>query len=754
MARSKQTSKRRWDFPIRSRHTRTPTVLQMEAVECGAAALGSILGYYKKFVPLEELRTMCGVSRDGSKAKNILRAARHYGLEAKGYKRSAETVLDSRDPCIRFWNFNHFLVFEGCDSKHVFLNDPASGPKTVSHEEFDHGYTGVALGFKPGSDFETGGEPSTWTSGLKTRFKGSETALAYTVLAGLFLVLPGLVIPIFSKLFIDQLLVANMEHWLRPLLLAMGIALLIQGALTWLQQYYLLRFERKLALVESARFLWHVMRLPMTFFSQRMTGDISNRVASNDRVAALLSGDLASSLISCCTLVFYAALMFSYDVLLTLVGIAAVLTNILLMRRVARLRMDGNTRLMQDQAKLYGLSQNGLASIETIKANGAERDFYAMLTGQLAKVVNAQQKLSVPTQYLNAVPGLLQQLTNFSILGLGGFRVMAGDLTMGELVAFQALMGSFIAPVNQLVGLGHSIQDIKADMTRLDDVFRYPVEDAYPVHSDEDRERSEGDSEGGPPNQTEAGGGGVNFPASQKLQGFITIRNLTFGYSPLEAPLIRNFSLDLKPGSRVALVGGSGSGKSTIARLVAGLFRPWDGDILFDDFPREHWGSARLAHSLAMVDQEVFLFEGTIRENLTLWNPAIPEHQVLQAARDAQIHNVIAARPQGYESKVKENGINFSGGQMQRLEIARALTSNPSILVLDEATSALDPLTEQQIDENLRKRGITCLIVAHRLSTIRDCDEIIVMERGEVIERGAHDSLLADDGAYAQLIQD
>jgi NHLM bacteriocin system ABC transporter peptidase/ATP-binding protein len=713
------------------KRVKTPTLLQMEATECGAASLGIVLGYYNRRVPLEELRAECGVTRDGSKASNVLKAARRYGLTAKGFQKDPNALLRVRPPLIIHWNFNHFLVLEGFKGEKVYLNDPAVGPRTVSREEFDQAFTGVTLVFEPGPDFKPGGEKPSLMASLKKRLGGVKTALIFVVLTGLGLVIPGLVIPIFTRVFVDDILVKGMDDWIKPLLIGMGLTVLINAGLTWLREHYLLRMETRLALSTSSKFFWHVFRLPIQFFTQRYAGEIGSRVGINDKVAQLLSGELASTVVSIITVTFYAILMFQYDVALTLVGIVIVGLNMVALRYFSRKRKDGNQRLIQEQGKLLGTSMSGLQTIETLKASGTESDFFARWAGYHAKTVNAQQKLSIYSQILSGVPTFLSSLNTAALLGFGGLRVMQGQLSIGELVAFQALMGSFVGPFNSLVSLGSKIQEVEGDMNRLDDVLRYQTDqelsDAETRPTGEDRRT--------------------------RLMGHIEIKNLTFGYSRLSPPLIESFSLTLKPGSRVALVGGSGSGKSTVSRLVAGLYQPWDGEILFDGQSRTQIPRQLITSSLAMVDQEIFLFEGTVRENITLWDASMPDAEVVRAAKDAHIHDVIAARPGGYDSMVAEAGRNFSGGQRQRLEIARALVNNPTILVLDEATSALDPATEKIIDSHIRRRGCTCLIVAHRLSTIRDCDEIIVLEYGKVVQRGTHDSMRRVDGPYARLIQ-
>jgi NHLM bacteriocin system ABC transporter peptidase/ATP-binding protein len=713
---------------FRTRRTKTPTRLQMEATECGAASLAMVLEYHGSFVPLSTLREECGVSRDGSKASNVLKAARKYGFEAKGFRKEPDELADLPLPAIIHWNFNHFLVLEGFSKKRAFLNDPAAGPTSVTREEFDHAFTGVALTFSPTKDYHPSGRRPSVLGMLGRRLEGSRDSVLFVALAGLCLILPGLLIPVFSMVFVDQILVAGQVEWVPALLGVMIATALVRASLTGVQRAYLVKLMSRLGVKMSSSFLWHALRLPVNFYLARSPGDLADRVRANEAVAQMLSGRISGVVLDLVLVAFYAAFMLYLDPWLTLIGFGTVAAHLGLLRAADRLRTDLSRQVAQQAGKLAGVAAGGLQMIETIKGTGSETEFFGQWAGYQAKVVAAQQDLARRDQSLLVATDLLSRANSLLVLSIGAMRVIDGHMSLGMLVAFQSLMASFVQPVESLAQVGAGLQQLRGNLERLDDVLGHERDEAIPATTDQEPESHE------------------------RLTGELEIKGLTFGYLPFAPALVEDLDMHIAPGQRVALVGGSGSGKSTVAKLVCRLYRPWGGEISFDGKPVESLPRPAITASVAMVDQEVTLFEGTIRENITLWDDTVPEADVVQAAKDACIHDDIAKLPGGYDAKMLEGGANFSGGQRQRLEIARALVRQPSLVVLDEATSALDPETEQRVDANLRRRGCSCLIIAHRLSTIRDSDEIIVLEQGKVVQRGSHEELMEQGGLYRELI--
>ena len=715
--------------PITAGVARVPVVMQMEALECGAASLAMILAYYGKWIPLEQVRLDCGVSRDGSNARNILRAARSYGLTAKGYRYEPEGLKkNGKFPCIIHWNFNHFVVLNGFQGGKAVLNDPAKGTYSVPMRTFDDSFTGICLFFEPSETFVPEGRPQSMLQYAKKRLAGAGTAIAFVTLTTVISSLIGIVTPAFSRIFLDRLLTGKNPDWLMPFTLTLAGISALQLIVAWIQAVYSLRISGKLAMVGNTTFMWKILHMPMEFFSQRMAGDIQGRQSTNAMIAEQLVDTFAPLVLNAAMMVFYLVVMLRYSVLLTLIGLVSIFANLALSSIISKKRVNLTRVQMRDAGKLAGTTVAGIEMIETIKASGAENGFFEKWAGYQASVNTSQVRFQRMNQLLGLLPMLVSSLCSTAVLMTGVFLAMQGSFTVGMIVAFQGFLSSFLSPAMTLVSAGQTLQEMRTDMERIEDVMKYPADAVFAENS------------GAEP--TEYG----------KLSGNIELKNVTFGYSRLAEPLIKDFSLTLKPGSRVAFVGASGCGKSTIAKLISGLYRPWSGEILFDGKPLSQIDRSVFTGSLAVVDQDIILFEDTIANNIKMGDNSIEDFEMIMAARDAQLHEDIMQREGGYQYRLREGGKDLSGGQRQRMEIARVLAQDPTIIILDEATSALDAKTEYDVVRSIKDRGITCIVVAHRLSTIRDCDEIIVMEQGNVIEHGTHDELMKLGGAYTRLV--
>lgn len=704
----------------------TPTVFQMEAVESGAAALGIVLGYFGRRVPLEELRVACGVSREGSKLADLVKAAQGYGLEATIVQRTATEILRGRLPAIVQRGASQFFVVEGQSRGKVYVNDPETGPRTLTPDQFSGSFSGESLEFRKGVGFVAGGAEPGLIAKLTRRLTGLGGAMAFIGWISLMLVLPGLIVPGLIAVFVDNILIRQFEGWLGPMLVGLVIVLIVNIALRWLQGIALLRLELRLALEQSAKFAWHVLSLPIPFFNQRSTGDLISRVEANDRVATLLARDFGNTAAGCLTAGFLGAVMVFYDVVLAAIVLGGAALNIVAVRLVRRAISDIALRLQTEQGKLFSTSAVGLQAIETLKATAGEDDFFSKWGGYHAHSINSEQKLSLYIGAVYLVPALLLSLTSAAVLGVGALRVIDGHLSIGMLVAFQGLLITFSAPIQELVGVAGKVQQASADLSRLDDVL-YQKRDWRFTEEPQ-------------------------APADARAAGRLSLKDVSFGYSSTGPLLIENFNLEAEPGQWVALVGESGSGKSTLGKLVTGLFEPRSGEILIDGHSLRSWGRERLSNIVTSVDQDIRLFSGTVHDNVTLWDDSVDHDRLVAAVDDAGLTSAIQNLAGNFRGTIEEGGRNLNGGQRQRVEIARALVREPAILVLDEATAALDAASEHEILTAVRRRGMTCILVAHRLSTIRDCDEIIVLERGKVMERGTHTSLMAKGGTYSRLI--
>ena len=708
---------------------KVPVIMQMEALECGAASLAMILAYYQKWVPLEQVRLDCGVSRDGSNMKNVFLAAQNYGLEVHGYRMEVDSIRKSGTfPCIIHWNFNHFVVLDGFKGNKAVINDPARGLVKVSMEEFDTSFTGLVLSFKPTDRFEPSGKRKSTLAFARKRLKGAAPAVVFIILTGVITSLLNIINPVMSRIFYDRLLTGRAPGWLYPFIAVLGLLAVFQVVVQWAQTVYSLKISGKMAIEGNAGFMWKVLRLPMEFFSQRMTGDILQRQTTNASIAGTLVNTIAPLVLDTAMMFFYLLVMIRYSPVLTLVGLASLLLNLGVAQYLSRKRVNLTRVQMRDEGKLASATLAGISMTETIKSSGAESGFFRKWSGYQA-AVNAQQvRFDTLSARVGLIPAFISSASNYVVLFMGVALAMNNHFTVGMIATFQGLLTSFMGPAQTLVDAGQTIQEMRTDMERVEDVMEYPDDPALGY------------------------GAGTEKEEWSKLKGEVELRHVTFGYSRLGNPTVTDFSMHLEPGKRIAIVGPSGCGKSTISKLVTGLYEPWEGEILFDGKPIREIPRELFTGSVAMVDQDIVLFEDTIANNIRMWDESIEDFEVILAARDAQIHDDILQRPGGYQGKLTENGKDLSGGQRQRLEIARVLAQDPSVIILDEATSALDAKTEYELVKAVRDRGISCIVVAHRLSTIRDCDEIIVLEKGKVIERGTHEELFARGGAYTELV--
>lgn len=708
-------------------YRKTPTVFQMEATECGAASLAMILAFFGKIVPLEQMRIETGVSRDGVKAGNIMRAAKRFGLECHGYNREPEKLLDMEMPCIVHWNFNHFVVLEGFKGQHVFINDPAVGRRKLTREEFDDGFTGIVLTFKLTDAFVPEKAQNSLLGLVKQRLHGQYAAVFMLFYIGLLLFFPGLVLPVVSQMFIDDILIAGYTDWLTKILVFMAALIVLKAGLTFYRDIVLQRLQSKLVLISGRSFLSHLVHLPMNFYEQRHSGDLVERMENNTDVSNFLAGDLAETVLNVIIAAFYLVLLFFYSPLMTIIGLGNIAISIFVVIYSKQVLANAAIKQQMSGGKLFSTVCAGIGISDTLKASGAENEYIMKILGYQAKYQNENQEQTRFQRIISAIPDSFGKITDILHLLVGSILVINGSLSMGMLTAYCALYSSFVEPVNALVTFTQKIHTMKSRMNRVDDVLHQQEDPRYSTAKKSDQQR--------------------------KLSGEVQLKDISFGYNRFSPPLVEGFSFSLNCGETIAFVGPSGCGKSTVAKVVSGLYAPWSGSILFDGKEAVSYSKEIMTSSISTVSQNITLFSGSIRDNIAMWNTALLESDIVAAAKDACIHDFIISCPGGYDYNLSENASNISGGQKQRLEIARALATNPSILIMDEATSALDPIIEKQVMDNIKRRGCTCILVAHRLSAIRDCNQIVVMRNGKIIQRGNHKSLMQEDGFYRTFVE-
>ena len=703
---------------------KVPVMIQMEAVECGAACLGMILAWYKKWLPLEQLRKDCGVSRDGCNARQIMMAARNYGMETTAYRMEPDEIEDLA-PSIIHWNFNHYVVYKGKRGKYHYINDPGKGAVKVTDEDFNKSFTGVILTFKPGAGFSKGGSRTSVLGFVRRRLRNTGAAAFFILVTGVLAAITAIATPVFSQIFMDDILSGKSPDFFWPFMCAFLGVLAVSFFTECLKGIYMRKYNAAMELEANTNFFWHILRLPVDFFSQRYLGDIMMRQKSNQSISGTLVQDLAPIAINMAMMVLYLIFMLKYSILLTIIGLGSMVLNMVLINIISTRKVTYSNISERNSGKYYGVTMSCLENIESIKAAGAETGFFGHWAGYLTSTYNSRIGFEKWDMVSGIFPQILQSLTSNTILLTGAWLIMDGQFTIGMLMAFQGFMYSFTAPSQHLISSAEMLIQMRTKMERVEDVLNYPVEEEN---------------------------GSLGKTVNGKLKGAIELKNVTFGYNNFSTPQIQDFSMKVEPGKSVAIVGMSGCGKSTIAKLITGLYPPSEGEILFDGRHRSEISNEEFMNSVAMVDQNAIMFDDTIASNIKMWDSSIEDFAMHMACNDAQIREDIITRPEGFNTRLAKGGRNFSGGQIQRMEIATALAREPVILIMDEATSALDVETEKRIMDSIKKMGITLIIIAHRLSTVRDCNEILVMEKGKVVERGTHQQLMAKGTIYRDLV--
>ena len=704
-----------------------PMVLQMENVECGAASLAMIMRYYgKNSLSLEQLRLDCHVSRDGVTAKGIKDASEKYGLKCRVLKADPDNIKTLSMPVIIHWNMSHFVVLTGFWGNNYYLNDPALGRTKVSRDEFNDSFTGIVMSFEKTDKFKAEGK-NREKNFTDIKIRPFIPALILISFLGAIITLMGMIIPYFNSTYIDRMILETDLSGFTTFIFALLSVIFLRFFAAVIKEKATYETERNMNISLSIGFMEKMLALPIFYFMQRTPGELANRQLGSFETAQLVCKNMSPIFFQAVLVIVYCAAAFKYNINIAFIGIAAVLLNVLISYISSEKMVDVSAAGKKNTGLFYGAVASAIDMIETIKSCACEDAVFNRLMGTAALGMQPRISREKIKLYSSAAFETVNFSVSAAILITGISLVLRGELTIGATVGLMGVFSAFLVPIGAFINSVSAIFDLKSIIERTDDTMRYSNENIF-LPADEAQVK--------------------------KMGGDIEVKNVSFAYGGSTKNAVSNISFKIEKGKSVALTGASGGGKSTAAKLIAGLFTETEGHIYYGDAEKKDIHKKEFYSNIAVVSQSVTLYEGTVFDNIAMWDKSVEYEDVVNACKTACIHKEIASRRGAYYEKTAEGGANFSGGQRQRFEIARALVRKPEILILDEATSALDANTEAEIMKNITSLGITLIIIAHRLNTVRNCDEILVFKDGEIAERGTHDSLSKQNGLYAQLIKE